>query len=85
VREIIIGEKVKLVQKVSNIDTTKRIHLREWQHTWESVQMLVVWLGLGTENLHLLLSWLFWCIPTDVDDFVEFLKVLDWHRHVVVR
>lgn len=53
--------------------------------THGNLQTLVVRFGLEIKNLHLLLSWLFWCVPTDVDDFVEFFKVLDGHRHVVVR
>lgn len=33
---MIIRKEVELVQKVSNVDTTKRIHLREGQNAWKS-------------------------------------------------
>jgi hypothetical protein len=34
--KMIIRKEIELVQKVSNVDTTKRIHLREGQNTWKS-------------------------------------------------
>lgn len=35
--EVIIGEKVELVQKIADVYTTERIHLRKGQNTWKSV------------------------------------------------
>lgn len=36
VLEVIVGKEVELVQKVADVDTTERIHLREWENAWES-------------------------------------------------
>ena len=36
VREVVIGKEVELVQKIPNVNTTKRIHLGEGQHAREA-------------------------------------------------
>ena len=34
--KVIVGEEVELIEKVSDVDTAERIHLREWEHTREA-------------------------------------------------
>jgi hypothetical protein len=34
--EMVIGEKVELIQEVANVDATQGIHLRKWQNTRKS-------------------------------------------------
>jgi hypothetical protein len=36
VREVVVGKEVELVQKIPNVNTTKRIHLGEGQHAREA-------------------------------------------------
>lgn len=36
VREVVVGKEVELVQKIPNVNTTERIHLRKWQHARET-------------------------------------------------
>jgi hypothetical protein len=45
-REIVIGEEIKLIQEVPNIDTTQGVHPGEGQDTWEPVknESLLGWL-----------------------------------------
>ena len=35
---MIVGEEIKLIEEVSNIDATERIHLRKWQDTGEALE-----------------------------------------------
>jgi hypothetical protein len=34
--KVIIGEEVKLIKKIADVDATQGIHLREWQDTWKT-------------------------------------------------
>ncbi len=35
--EVVIGEEIKLVEEILDIDTTQGIHLRKWQNAREPV------------------------------------------------
>jgi hypothetical protein len=41
VREVVVGEEVKLVKEIPNVNTTQRIHLREGQHAREAKDISV--------------------------------------------
>lgn len=80
---MIIGKEVKLVRKVSNVNAAQWIHLRERKDTGESVQVRKSH-GFDAVYERVLVAWFVRGEPADVDNFVEFLDIVDRHRHVVV-
>lgn len=87
VREIVVGKEVELVQKIPYVNTTKRVHLGEGQHAREAERYVSTQCFIRSSrirHLRLFFTWLFWCVPADIDDFVKFFEILNRHRHVVV-
>lgn len=82
---MIIGEEVELVEKIPNIDATQRVHLRKWQHTWESA--IVRFRGRKGEavtGLRELVGGLLWDKPANVGYLLIFFFGVDSHRHIVI-
>jgi hypothetical protein len=84
--EMVIREEIELVEEVSNVDATQRIHLREGENTRETTWLSAITSSFFVDDyLRKLFSFLVWCKPTDIDDLVILVKIADWHRHVIVR
>lgn len=66
---MIIGEEVKLIKKVPDVDAAQWIHLRERQDTRK---------GKLVDRLVLV-------EPADINNLLVLLHRVDGHRHVVVR
>lgn len=83
---MVVREKVKLIEKVSDVDTAERIHLRKGKYVREAVRRYQP--RLVTEPIQLnsldLFSLLVGRIPANVNDLVIFIDIVDRHWHVII-
>ena len=59
--------------------------MEEHKGSWKNLISVTFFAYLKrVHNILLLLAILVWCIPTDIDDLVVLVWIVDWHGHVVV-
>ena len=84
--EVVVGEEVELIEKVSDVDAAEGIHLRERKDEREAchdIHQLSIERSQVVDVLDLF-SFLVWHIPAHVDHLIVLFQVVDRHRHVVV-